>query len=688
MPPYAQTSLRSSLFLMGLLLAACSDSTIKVQAQPPAVTIEAPADGTSVYENIELEFRAKASTYGGDGVTDLVASWVANNESMCTNEPVNADGTTTCLYTFPQKGDAQVEVTVATPTGETAKATVNITVVDNSAPTIDIVSPADAERFAVEDLIVFNAKVTDTESDPQDLVVTVNSSLDGELELGGSPTSSGDFSAGGYLTVGTHLITMRVEDDAGENDQDTVTLVIYEHGPPSVETVGILPTPPYTEDDLLADPQGWSDPDGSAEKYRYRWFKMDSSGTMVEDTTEATGSFPAAKTTKHDLIQVEVTPYNDYGEGDPRRSPSVEILNAPPEAPEVEITPSSPEPDDNLYCGIVTPSYDADGDPVTYSYSWNRNGNPTTVTTNIVTADLVEHGDTWDCFVTPNDGEDDGDVGSASTSAYDVTPPDAPVIDTPYGYRNETSLTLTGTCEAGCALTYYCGNSSTTWTTSDVCEADGTFEDTDTTHIVRGDTTWCYADCVDSAGNASVYSNTVATEVCDPYDPYEDAATYGDSGADPVDAFSTLSDAGTSTIVIEANVLNDDLAGDWYVVSTSDDVASDIAAGINYYNFEVTMVDGSSDYNMVVYKDTYDLADLECPAAGGYTEYSDFVQDVGDGSGTGHTIPSDTRSCSSGVPTRNNCEDMSTDYYIYVSRKSSTVSSCQGYRLEITNGVW
>jgi len=687
MPPSAPCrTAPSSLFVLGLLAAACSsDKTVAVLAQPPNVTIESPAEGSSVYENVDIEFRAKAITKDGDGNEALVASWVANDVSMCTNQPVNVDGSTTCLYAFDQKGEAQVEVTVSTPGGDTAKAVVTLNVVDNSAPTIDILSPADGERYAVEELIIFNAMVADTEEDPQDLVVSVNSSLDGDLELGGTPASSGDYSAGGYLSAGTHLITMRVEDASGENDQEAITVVIYEHGPPTIETVGILPSPPFTEDTLSADPQGWSDPDSSAEKYYYRWFKMDSTGAMVEDTTEATSTYPAAKTTKHDLIQVEVTPYNDYGEGAARTSASVEILNSPPEAPEVTITPSSPEPDDNLYCAIVTPSFDADGDPVTYRYTWNRNGAPTTQTTNVVTADAVEHGDTWDCFVTPNDGEDDGDVGSASTSTYDVTSPGAPAIDRPNGYRNETSVTLTGTCEAGCALTFYCGDSATTWTLTDTCDATGTFEYTDSTHLSRGDTAWCYADCVDAAGNASVYSNTVTTEVCDPYDPYEDSAGYGDSGANPVDAFSVLADTGTSTIVIEANILSDDLDGDWYVISTSDDVASDRTMGINYYNFEVAMVDGSSDYNMYVYKDTYDPTDLECPTAGAYTEYSDFAQDRGD---SVHAVPSDTRSCGTGSSVLNDCEDLSHDYYIYISRKSSTVSSCQAYRLEITNGVW
>ena len=79
---------------------------------------------------------------------------------------------------------------------------------------------------------------------------------------------------------------------------------------------------------------------------------------------------------------------------------------------------------------------------------------------------------------------------------------------------------------------------------------------------------------------------------------------------------------------------------------------------------------------------------MECSAtysSTGYTEYSDFVFDRGDGS---HAVPSDTRRCGSSSSSYNDCEDMSNTYYIKVERRFSTVSSCQGYELELTNGVW
>lgn len=693
MPPSLfPTSLQSSLagptprvawLLLALpLVAACSDKTVTVLKQPPAVTITNPSSGSTFFEGEAIDFEALVETYGDSDPTGITSRWVSGSEVLCEEETTDASGYTYCSAAFEGAGLRTVEVTVVNDRGDRAKASTDITISANTAPTIDIVSPVADSYYAAEELIIFSATVSDAEEDPQDLVVTVTSSIDGDLGLGAAPTSSGAYETGGYLTVGTHLLTFRVEDATGETDQATTTVIIYEHGPPSVELVGIDPSPAYTDDELVADPQGWEDLDDAPEKYRFRWFKFDGS-TMAEDFAEATETYPSGKTVKHDLIQVEVTPYNDYGDGDPVRSSTIEIENTPPDAPTVELQPSAPEPTDNLYCAVTNPAYDADGDPITYIYTWYKNGALTTETSSVVTSDKLGDGDTWQCVVTPNDGEDDGTSASATTSVYDVSAPDAPIINTPTSYRNETSWTLSGTCEAGCDLTVYCADDSTSWVGADVCDGDNTFSYSDT--LTRGNTTSCYAECTDSAGNTSPVSNTVTTEVCDPYDIYEDSSGTGDSGAAAINAWSTLNDSGTSTITIEGNILDGD-SEDWYVVSTSDDVASDRSLGINYYNFAVTMYDGGTAYAVYVYKDGYDSVDVECPATtGGYSEYNDYVQDKGE---SVHAAPSDTRSCGYGSSTRNECEDMSSTYYIRVVRLSSAVTSCQAYDLEITNGVW
>ena len=83
---------------------------------------------------------------------------------------------------------------------------------------------------------------------------------------------------------------------------------------------------------------------------------------------------------------------------------------------------------------------------------------------------------------------------------------------------------------------------------------------------------------------------TISTEVCDPEDIYEDGTGYGDASTDPVDSFTAIADDGSTTMSIEGNILEDDSV-DWYLIETSDDASADASAGIDYYSFEVELLD-------------------------------------------------------------------------------------------------
>lgn len=678
----SRTSRQAAAVLAAAVSAsACSSNSLKVLAEPPSVTITEPSVDSQFYEGQDINFVALVEAGNeDDDLTTISHRWVSGNESMCDSEAVGADGYAYCAYAFTDTGEKTVEVTVTDGRGDRAKASTTVLIVDNTPPSIEITAPEDGELFAEDDLIRFDAIVSDFEEDAAELTVSIRSSIDGDLGVTASPASSGDYSAGVYLTAGVHLVTLVAEDSYGQSDQDTVELEVYQDGPPSVDSVTISPSPAYTNDTLLAVPQGWSDLDGAPERYEYVWTV---NGTV--DVGESTDTYPPGKTAKGDLVQVTITPVNDFGGGDPVGSPTIEIENTAPEAPSIQITPASPEPEDNLQCGVTAASSDGDGDAVSYVYEWLQNGVLTASTSNVIAAADTAHNDTWECVVRGFDGEDYSAEVRTSVTINDGTAPDPPVLDTPERYRNEDSLEITGDCEPACEVTIYCADSTITWTDVETCDSAGEF--TYTTSLTRGDTASCQAECTDRAGNTSATSNTVVTEVCDPYDAYEDGSGYGDSGTDPVDEWSSLSDAGTTTIAIEGNILGSD-SEDWYVISTTDDVASDYTALIDYYNFEVQLYAGASDYAFLVYKGSPDPSDMECSAtyAGtGYTEYSDFVQDTGDGN---HAIPSDTRRCGSGSPSYNDCEDRSTDYYIQVFRRSTSTPSCQHFELEITNGVW
>ena len=101
----------------------------------------------------------------------------------------------------------------------------------------------------------------------------------------------------------------------------------------------------------------------------------------------------------------------------------VDIENQPPSAPTVSIGPNDPRTTDDLVAVIDAEARDADGDAVTYSYSWKQDGLPRAdLTTNTVPAAETVRGEEWEVTVTPNDGGGDGKAASATTNIVNTLP--------------------------------------------------------------------------------------------------------------------------------------------------------------------------------------------------------------------------------------------------------------------------
>ncbi len=87
----------------------------------------------------------------------------------------------------------------------------------------------------------------------------------------------------------------------------------------------------------------------------------------------------------------------------------VTIQNSAPTAPVAAVTPESPDGTVDLVCTITTQSTDADGEPITYTYQWYKDGVlQSALTTNTVAAANTADGQVWKCVVTASDGAASG----------------------------------------------------------------------------------------------------------------------------------------------------------------------------------------------------------------------------------------------------------------------------------------
>lgn len=641
----------------------CTDAILVTVGNGPSLVLDSPATGDIFNQDEDIHFSATVSD-PDDDATSLTFSWESDLDGVFSTQGANSSGLAAFTLDRLSPGTHTITVTATDPAGFTSldRATIHVNSLPG-APTVEITpDPATSADNLVANIV---SAAVDPDGDPityryewyQNGVLTSHTANT-------IPTT--DHSRGENWEVRVYA-----NDGFGDGPAGTDTTTV-QNGLPTAAAVTITPGSADTNDTLTAVVSGWSDPDGDTEGYFYQWYL---NGSALSGSTDPTLS--ADFTTRGDVVTVEVTPWDGYGRGTAITSGARTILNSSPTAPVVAVTPDNAEDDDTLTCTIVTRSTDDDGDSITYTYAWNRNGSATGITTQTVDPSYTTLGDTWECVVTASDGTDD-DIGADEVEVGDYTAPSAPTLSSINSYRNEDTASVTGSSEANATITLYISSSSGTTTQTTTASGSGAFSYS-LTGLTRGATYSMWATATDASGNTSGNSNTIGTEVCSPYDDYELTTTAGDTCDDSIVDWAILPDSGSTVLSITGNIL-DGSDSDWYLVQTSDA----LTPGINYYRFRVRMTHGSGSYAIIVHDGGCEDAYVDCSTSG-YSEYEVYASDQLE---SGHYTPADLRYCNYySYPYYNNCDDLSSDYYIEVVRTSSRYS-CEYYTLEISNGIW
>lgn len=136
------------------------------------------------------------------------------------------------------------------------------------------------------------------------------------------------------------------------------------------------------------------DVDGDALRYKYRWRR---DGKPVEGVAEVVSPQTARR---GEVWSCALTAHDGTAEG-PAANAEARIDNTPPTVPHVGLQPEAPQAGDTIRCNLAMPSSDLDGDKITYSYVWLRNGERQgfATTSAEVPGRLVKSRDIWQCRV-------------------------------------------------------------------------------------------------------------------------------------------------------------------------------------------------------------------------------------------------------------------------------------------------
>ncbi len=232
----------------------------------------------------------------------------------------------------------------------------------------------------------------------------------------------------------------------------STALATVANTPPELSSVSLTPTDART-DDTLSVSVTTTDLDGDTVSLSYTW-------TVDGVVQAASGSSLGGSAFDRDqVVQVEVTPDDGAIEGASALSNAVTIANTAPGAPVISIDPADPADGDDLVCTVDSPASDADGDTVTYGFTWTVDGagfsgaSTTTWAGDTVPASGTAPGELWTCVATPDDGDLQGDTASASATvrmAFTGWPSTTTsVADADYTFYGDPGDLIGGTTNGG-----------------------------------------------------------------------------------------------------------------------------------------------------------------------------------------------------------------------------------------------
>jgi hypothetical protein len=170
---------------------------------------------------------------------------------------------------------------------------------------------------------------------------------------------------------------------------------------PEIASLEFSPQPVYANNALTVIVKA-RNAAGAQRHYTYQWQK---NGEVIESATE--NILPSGLFKKGDTITVTVTPEDGQNQEGSVTSDPITIQNSEPMIKAIMVTPIPLYKRGTLQAGVE--GYDADDDPIDYTYQWFKNGTEIQDQTGAtLDSALIAKGDVIEVQATPSDNESKG----------------------------------------------------------------------------------------------------------------------------------------------------------------------------------------------------------------------------------------------------------------------------------------
>lgn len=338
-------------------------------------------------------------------------------------------GTAAQLPPSAHQRDDEVRAAINISDGEAAidLFTPAVTVV-NSPPLVQQLTLTPSNASSADDVVAV-ASGSDADADPVSFTYawTINGSA--------VPDVAGDTLSAGLIIRGDRVrVTATPNDGFVNGNPASAGPIEIRNSPPVLSEVVVSPSVAYTDTPLFCVPGATSDADADSVSLSYRW-NINGSPTNLTSPI-----LTASNTTRGQSITCTVTPTDGIDAGFPVTSDPVVIQNSKPRIDFARIDPDNATAGAAMQANVINP-FDADGDPITYTYQWFHEGSPVS-TNRVLLGDGFVRGDLVRLIVTPFDGFEQGDPKEHTISIQNTPPAiEGPVSVTPSVIARGTAAT-------------------------------------------------------------------------------------------------------------------------------------------------------------------------------------------------------------------------------------------------------
>ena len=404
----------------------------------PEVTLSSPVSSETYYEDVPIAFRADISD-ALNTPSELMVAWSSSQDGVLDISEVDSSGHIED-FQFLTEGTHIISLEVTNEGGKKTDVSRSIVVRSaNQPPTCSISLPADGSAFLAGFLLTLQAQVADPDVDASYLQTSWTSDQDGLL-------GSGVFSNGvlvlttNALSAAVHNISLTVEDEQGLRCTDSIQISIGT--PPHVSITSPSSGSVWNLGETINFTGQVQDNEDAPSQLEVRW-SSDVGGDFAQDYPSGSGlssvSYNGFVAGNHVITMLVTDPSGFSGSDD------ISIyINTPPEAPQISLSPSAPSSIEDLQVSVVSSS-DIDGDTLSYSYVWYKNGTITSHTTATIASSNTSVGETWMVEVRAFDGYTEGSATTASVVIQNTAPDISIPVISPSTVYNDSTLTCSAT---------------------------------------------------------------------------------------------------------------------------------------------------------------------------------------------------------------------------------------------------